>query len=233
MPKERERLNHEADSREDGDARSAFFGAPATEYTQTEIKEEYQDLDSGDARALSMAAQSGSGPVSDEGNSLLKKLRAKGQKADDEAKQAQANEEDGEAPLGKETPRRTRTQTLEEATGEASARGTLATTRSTTTFGALRSAREHRDRFYWNETPHRSRPPAMRGLLVHHEPEPTYRTGWAHDETIYNTGFAMWSEFDGHFPPAEDRFDFTAERMRLKEIKRTDYMNRWMDKWSA
>ena len=70
----------------------------------------------------------------------------------------------------------------------------------------------------------------MRGLLVHHEPEPTYRTGWAHDEAIYNTGFAMWSEFDGHFPPAEDRFDFTAERMRLKEIKRTDYMNRWMDK---
>ena len=109
---------------------------------------------------------------------------------------------------------------------------------STTTqnWADLKSARRaQEDTNPWDDTPHRSRPPALKGLLVRHihwRQEPAYSTGWQRDEEVYNKKFDAWSEYDGHFYlGTAGRSEFLPERMKEKEEKRTAYLARWNAKF--
>lgn len=97
-----------------------------------------------------------------------------------------------------------------------------------------RSEREKRDGVSseWNDTPHRPRPPALRGLLVHHPIESSYQTGWATDESCYNEKANMWSTYDGHFGGDAQRSEYLPERMLEAEQRRTSYMDRWHAKFN-
>lgn len=114
---------------------------------------------------------------------------------------------------------------------------TVESTRSTTqNWADLKSARRAKeDTNPWDDTPHRSRPPALRGLLVRHlhwREEPAYTTGWQRDESIYNKKYDGWSEYDGHFYlGAEGRSEYLPERMKEKEERRTAYLARWNAKF--
>ena len=106
----------------------------------------------------------------------------------------------------------------------------------------LKSARKAaQDTNPWDDTPHRNRPPALRGLLVRHKhwrEEPPYTTGWQNDEIVYNKKLDMWSEYDGHFAylyetALDARNEYLPERMLLREQKRTAYMDRWHAKYEG
>ena len=75
----------------------------------------------------------------------------------------------------------------------------------------------------WDDTPLRARPPALRGLTNLTEP-------WARDEIVYNDRFNMRSEYTGDFD-LEERTAYLPHRMRYIEIRRTDYTNRWQEKF--
>lgn len=86
----------------------------------------------------------------------------------------------------------------------------------------------------WDGTPLRARPPALRGLLAHQRggrsPDGWGSEPWARDETVYNQRFGMWSDYDGHFNIGE-RFEYSPVRVRMLEMRKTDYIGRWNNKF--
>jgi hypothetical protein len=125
----------------------------------------------------------------------------------------------------------------EEPPAAAEAPLAIESTRSTTqNWADLKSARRaQEDANPWDDTPHRSRPPALKGLLVRHyhwRQEPPYSTGWQRDEGVYNKKFDGWSDYDGHFYlGTQGRSEFLPERMKEKEEKKTAYLARWNAKF--
>ena len=73
-----------------------------------------------------------------------------------------------------------------------------------------------RPRPKWDDTPLRSRPPALKGLLVKNEP-------WARDELVYNRRFNMQCDYDGHFAVESP---FAPNRMIMAEIRKEAYLGR-------
>ena len=84
------------------------------------------------------------------------------------------------------------------------------------------------DRPAWDDTPLRSRPPALRGLLA--AEGVSAREPWARDECVYNRRFSMWSDYDGHFN-LEARAPYSPHRTAMSEIHKEAYMGRWLQKF--
>lgn len=87
-----------------------------------------------------------------------------------------------------------------------------------------RSPKPISERPKWDDTPLRSRPPALRGLS-NFGTEP-----WARDEIVYNQRFRMWSDFSGHFDLAE-RSPYEHTRVLEAEQRQVSYMDRWNNKF--
>mmetsp|Transcript_69506 Transcript_69506/g.137836 ORF Transcript_69506/g.137836 Transcript_69506/m.137836 type:complete len:202 (-) Transcript_69506:478-1083(-) len=84
----------------------------------------------------------------------------------------------------------------------------------------------------WDDSPHRARPPALRGLLLHDPIMDPWLEPFARDEATYHKRFSMWSTDEGRFD-AMARHPFLPERLRMAEIRKTDYMGRWNNKFVA
>ena len=82
--------------------------------------------------------------------------------------------------------------------------------------GWLTGPASARPRPPWDDTPLRSRPPALMGLLVTTE-------RWARDELVYNRRFNMQCDYDGHFAVESP---FAPNRMIMAEIRKEAYLGR-------
>ena len=83
-----------------------------------------------------------------------------------------------------------------------------------------------------DSTPHRPRPPALRGLLVHHPLETAFSTGRQRDETVYSARVEMWSAYDGHFGDSNNyRHEYLPERMHALALRKQAYVDRWHAKY--
>ena len=83
----------------------------------------------------------------------------------------------------------------------------------------------------WDETPHRPRPPALRGLLVHNKHRPATEA-WARDETVYNQRYDMWTTVEGRFR-ADERAETAPDRVLASAQRRQDYVDRFYAKFAC